>query len=159
MIGSWLLLSTRLKRWILFICPSTRAFLRTRLFNSFEHWPSLIYITESFLLYVQLLSKWHSPQWTQRLGPRALNVKRCINSTRHQENCEDWIISVLISYKIVGQTSYHCTNEHFQLTQKYHQLQAITAFPTEIESQALNPEIMCMESLLKILFISQNQIK
>lgn len=65
MMSPWLRPSTRLKTWILPIGPSTRIFLRTCLTVS-EPWPSLIYITKSFLLHIQLVSKRHSPQGTQR---------------------------------------------------------------------------------------------
>ena len=71
-------ISTELKRWILFICPPTRTFLRTSLFNSFRTLaiPYMTFTLQSVFHYTYSCSKRHSPQ--EHRGPK---------DSKFQENC------------------------------------------------------------------------
>lgn len=135
---------------ILFVCPSTRTYLRTHLTVS-EPCTSFVHMTMS-LLYVQLLSKWHRPKVTKN----SPNFKRIAVSTlisaKQQgfgnfsadqlQNWTDFILWCRWAWLVTKVSLYKSKYSNPNLNP----LSNLTA---------INPELICTKSLFKIIFISQ----
>lgn len=157
--GSWLSLLKGLKHWLLLIRPPTRTFLKTHLLQNHGHplWDISFTLQSLFCDMLQLLSKWHSrPE-------DSLNFKGIA-----------WTVSTLIPAKLLGFDKFNADQlqncwTDFLILYKRAYLVNSKIPPTEsnynipnrnqISSPtAINLEIICMKSLLKII-ISQKLLK